>query len=148
MLFCRALLSFSVAAQAHQLISERYLLYCHNWINQSIILGNHKVSHSVEITSWIRYVDNTHTLSQNMKFIYIYKCTSFRNVKKREHYTSLSDLFHGDWKYIIYFPPIYIYCIYHVMSKTPQTTVKLSKKRRNKRRSYRVWLCPLWSPRL
>ena len=38
--------------------------------------------------SWIRYIDNIHTLSENIKFIY----TSFRNGKKREHLTSLSYL--------------------------------------------------------
>jgi hypothetical protein len=32
--------------------------------------------------------------------------------------------------------------------KGPKETVKLSKKSRNKRLSYRFWLCPLWSPRL
>ena len=40
------------------------------------------------MTSWIRYIDNIHTLSENIKFIY----TSFRNGKKREHLTSLSYL--------------------------------------------------------
>jgi hypothetical protein len=32
--------------------------------------------------------------------------------------------------------------------KSPKETVKLSEKSRNKRLSYRFWLCPLWSPRL
>ena len=32
--------------------------------------------------------------------------------------------------------------------KSPKGTVKLSKKSRNKRRSYHFWLCPRWSPRL
>ena len=82
----------------------------------NFILVDNKTSHSVEITSWKRYVDNIHTLSENMKFIY----TSFRNVTKREHYMSLSDLFHSDWKWIIYFPKIYTYCIYHVMSNAPK----------------------------
>jgi hypothetical protein len=35
-------------------------------------LVDNKVSRSVEITSWIRYVDNIHTLSENIKFIYVY----------------------------------------------------------------------------
>ena len=54
----------------------------------NFILVDNKVSHSVEIPSWIRYIDNIHTLSENIKFIY----TSFRNGKKREHLTSLSYL--------------------------------------------------------
>jgi len=82
----------------------------------NFILVDNKASHSMGISSWNRYVDNIHTLSQNMKFIY----TSFRNVKKSGHYTSLSDMFHSDWKWIIYFPKIYIYCIYRVMSKAPK----------------------------
>jgi len=63
-----------------------------------------------------------------MKFIY----TRFRNVKKREHYASLSDLFYIDWKRIIHFPTIYIYCI--VFCQNLKTTFKLSKKRGKKRR--------------
>ena len=45
-----------------------------------------------------------------------------------------SYLFRSEWKWIIYFPTIYVYCIYRGMSKSPK---KLSKNRRNKRRSYR-----------
>ena len=54
----------------------------------NFILVVNKVSPSVEIPSWIRYIDNIHTLSENIKCI----CTSFRNGKKREHLTSLSYL--------------------------------------------------------
>ena len=82
----------------------------------NFIFVDSKVSHAVEITSCIRYVDNIHTFWENMKFIY----TSFSKVKKREHYTSLFDLFHSHWKLIIYFPTIYIYCIYRIMSKAPK----------------------------
>jgi len=37
---------------------------------------------------------------------------------------------------------LYLSCYF----KSPKETVKLSKKSRNKRCSYRFWLCPLWSP--
>jgi len=82
----------------------------------NFILIDNKVSHSVEITSWIRYIDNMHTLSENIKF----KNTSFRNGTKSEHLTNLSYLFRSNWKLIIYFPTIYVYCIYRVMSKSPK----------------------------
>ena len=66
---------------------------------------------------------------ENIKFIYIRVLTSF------------SYLFRSEWKWIIYFPTMYVYCIYR-----PKETVKLSKKSRNKRCSYHFLLCPLWSP--
>jgi protein gp37 len=61
-------------------------------------------------------------------YIYIRVCTSFRNVKKREHVTSLSDMFHSDWKLIIYFPTIHIYCNYRVMSKAPKQLSNFLKR--------------------
>ena len=109
-----ALLSLSVAVPPHQLTSGRYfILLYHIWILYSL---KKKVSHSAEITSRIRYIDNIHTLSETIKFVY----TSFRNGKKRKHLTSLSCLLRSDWKWIIYFPTIYVYGIYHVMSKAPK----------------------------
>ena len=90
----------------------------------NFILVDNKVSHAVEITSWMRYVDNINTLWENMTFIY----TSFRNVEKREHNTSLFDLFHSNWKWITYFPTIYIYCIYRVMSKAPKQLSNCQKR--------------------
>ena len=80
----------------------------------NLILIDNKVSHSVEITSWIRYIDNT--LSEIIKSIY----TSFRNGKKSEHLTSLYYPFRSNWKLIRYFPTIYVYCIYRVISKAPK----------------------------
>ena len=68
-----ALLSLSVAVQAHQLTSGqgsgRYF-FIMSYLNFTLV--DNKVSRSVEITSWIRYVDNIHTLSENIKFIYVY----------------------------------------------------------------------------
>jgi REP element-mobilizing transposase RayT len=73
-------------------IDQWEIFYIMQYFN--FILVDNKTSHSVDISSWNRYVDNIHTLLENMKFIY----TSIRNLKKRGHYTSLSDLFHSDWK--------------------------------------------------
>jgi hypothetical protein len=80
----------------------------------NFILIDNKVSHSVEITPWIRYIDNT--LSEIIKSIY----TSFRNGKKSEHLMSLYYPFRSNWKLIRYFPTIYVYCIYRIMSKAPK----------------------------
>ena len=62
---------------------------------------------------------------ENIKFIY------------RRVLRSFSYLFRSEWKWIIYFPTMYVYCIYRI---------KLSKKSRNKRCSYHFLLCLLWSP--
>jgi hypothetical protein len=74
-----------------------------------------------KIIAWIRYIDHIHTLSENIKFIY----TSFRNVKKSEHYASFSDLFHSDWKLIIYFPIIYIYIVSIMLCQKPQNNCQI-----------------------
>jgi hypothetical protein len=34
--------------------------------------------------------------------------------------TRFSELFRSEWKLIIYFPTLYVYCIYRVMSKAPK----------------------------
>ena len=47
---------------------------------------------------------------ENIKFIYM--CIRVL--------TSYSYLFRSEWNWIIYFPTIYVYCIYRVMSKTPK----------------------------
>ena len=65
-------------------------------------------------------------------------------------WTFINALFRSaESKWIIYFPTMYVDCVYSAMpKKKPERTAKLSEKNRNNRRFHRFWLCPLWSPRL
>ena len=112
---------------AMQSCSERTTLHCVESYSYYIILVNKKIF-SEEWNEGEKKIDNT--LSK-IYHLYISVLTSF------------SYLFRSEWKWIIYFPTMYLYCIYRL-----KETVKLSKKSRNKRCSYHFWLCPLWSPRL
>jgi hypothetical protein len=80
---------------------------------------------------------------KNRQYIYIVE-----NIKL---YTSFDEFFlpvsqRVEMNYIFFdnVRILYLSCYF----KSPKETVKLSKKSRNKRCSYRFWLCPLWSPRL
>jgi hypothetical protein len=42
----------------------------------------------------------------------------FRNRWKSEHIESFSHLFRRECKWIWYFPTMYVYCVYHTMSKS------------------------------
>jgi hypothetical protein len=57
--------------------------------------------------------------------------------------TSFSYLFRSEWKWILYFPTIYVYCIYRGMSKAPK---KLSNdlKRTETSVDLIVFDCVLW----
>ena len=72
---------------------------------------------------------------ENIKFIY----TSFD-----EFFLPVSQ--RGEMNYIFSDNIRILYISWYV--KSPKETVKLCKKSRNKPRSYRFWLCSLWSPRL
>ena len=48
----------------------------------------------------------------NIKFI----CMSFGKRKKSDRRESFPFLFRGKYKYILYFPTLYVYCVYTVMS--------------------------------
>ena len=111
--------------------NERTTLHCVESYLYYIILVNKKIF-SEEWNEGEKKNRQYLYIVENVKFIiYIRALTSF------------SYLFRSEWKWIIYFPTMYVYCIYR-----PKETVKLSKKSRSKRCSYHFWLCPLWSPRL
>jgi hypothetical protein len=109
--------------------NERTALHCVESYLYYIILVNRK-NIFWGVKRGRKKIDNIYTLSKIWN-LYIRGLTSF------------SYLFRSEWKWIIYFPTMYVYCIYR-----PKETVKLSKESRNKRCSYHFWLCPLWSPRL
>lgn len=73
-------------------------------------------------------INNMHT--ENIKCIY----TSFRN-----RFGELSALLRVEWKWIIHFLTMNVYCA----SYNVKTTVRLSSKSRNTHRSNRVSWCPL-----
>ena len=79
------------------------------------------------IFCWIVwYIDNNmRTLSENITFI----CTSFRNRPKSEHLSRISVLFPNECKWIIYFPMMYVYCIYTAVSKSLKQLQHFLKKR-------------------
>jgi hypothetical protein len=72
---------------------------------------------------------------ENIKFIYTSFDEFFLPVSQR---VEMNYIFSDNVRIL------YLSCYF----KSPKETVKLSKKSRNKRCSYRFWLCPLWSPRL
>ena len=59
------------------------------------------------------YISNIRTLSVNIKFI----CTSFRNRQNSEPLASFSGLFRSEYKWILYWTTMYVYCVYPAMSK-------------------------------
>ena len=73
-----------------------------------------------------RDIRQNSTLSANIiKFI----CTRFRNRKIRESLASCSVLFRNEWKLVLYFHTMYVYCIYPAMEKkVPSIIAKLSKR--------------------
>jgi hypothetical protein len=65
----------------------------------------------------MEYIYNIHTLSVNIKFI----CASFRNRQNSEPSASFSGLFRSEYKWILYLTTMYVYCVYHAMSKSRKT---------------------------
>ena len=109
--------------------NERTILHCLESYLYYVILVNKK-KNSEEWNERKKKIDNIFIHCRKYK-IYIYE---FWRVFLTCFAASGNEL---------YFPTMYVYCIYR-----PKETVKLSKKSRNKRCSYRFWLWPLWSPRL
>ena len=98
---------------------ESYLYYI-ILVNKKIIFGGVKTK--------IDIVENT-------KFIYTSFDKFFLPVSQQ---VEMNYIFSDNVRIL------YLSCYF----KSPNETVTLSKKSRNKRCFYRFWLCPLWSPRL
>jgi hypothetical protein len=96
--------------------SERTILHCVESYLCYIILVNKKNSEE-----W--------NVGENKLTIYIHfvHCQKY---KIYEFLTSFSYLFRSEWKWIIYFPTIYIYmyCIYRGMSKAPKKLSNFLKR--------------------
>jgi hypothetical protein len=85
--------------------NERTILHCVESYLYYIILVNNK-----------KYFLSSETKEKiNRKYTYIVE-----NIKFIHVYSSFSYLFRSEWKWIIYFPTIYVYCIYRGMSKAPK----------------------------
>ena len=83
--------------------NERTTLHCVESYLYYIILVNRKIF-SEEWNEGEKKIDNILYIVENIKFIYTIL-------------TSFSYLFRSEWKWIIYFPTMYVYCIYRVISK-------------------------------
>ena len=110
--------------------NERTILHCLESYLYYVILVNKKIF-SEEWNEGEKKIDNIYIHCRKYK-IYI---DEFWRVFLTYFAASGNELY------------IFRQCTY-IVSNRPKETVKLSKKSRNKRCSYRFWLCPLWSPRL
>jgi hypothetical protein len=70
----------------------------------------------------------------NIQYTYIVG-TSFRNRQNSEPSASFSGLFRSEYKWILYWTTMYVYCVYPAMSKKKENKSDLNKKDRNKRHS-------------
>ena len=77
------------------------------------------------------YIYNIRTLSVNIQFM----CTSFRNRQNSEPSESFSGLFRREYKWILYFTTMYVFCAYPALSKKSENLSDLNKKDRIKRSS-------------
>jgi hypothetical protein len=64
--------------------------------------------------------------------IYLYK---LRNRQNSKPLATFSCLFRSEYKWILYLPTMYVYCVYPAMSKKSENLSDLDKKYRNKRHS-------------
>ena len=110
--------------------NERTILHCLESYLYYVILVNKKIF-SEEWNERKKKIDNIYIHCRKYK-IYIY-----------EFWRVFLTCFAASGNELYIFRQCTYICIYR-----PKETVKLSKKSRNKRCSYRFWLWPLWSPRL
>ena len=91
--------------------NERTILHCVKFYLYYIILVNEK-----------KKILRSETREKiNRQYTYI-----VGNIKYL--YTSFSYLFRSEWKWIIYFPTIYVYCIYRGMSSTSKQLLNCVKR--------------------
>ena len=115
--------------------NESKTLHCVESYLYYIILVNKKIF-SEEWNKGEKKIDNIIIyIVENIKFIYTNFDEFFLPVSQR---VEMNYIFSDNVRIL------YLSCYF----KSPKETVELSKKSRNKRCSYRFWLCPLWSPRL
>ena len=81
---------------------------------------------------------------KNRQYVYIVENIEFIYTSFDEFFLPVSQRVEMNYIFSDNVRILYLSCYF----KSPKETVKLSKKSRNKRCSYRFWLCPLWSPRL
>jgi hypothetical protein len=115
--------------------NERTILHCVESYLYYIILINEKKINILRSETREKINRQYTSIVENIKFIY----TSFD-----EFFVPVSQ--RVEMNYIFSVNIRILYLSWYV--KSPKATVKLSKKSRNKRRSFRFWLCPRWSPRL
>ena len=126
-LLCWYTVIINAMRSCHVQCVEYYLYY--------IILINKKQINNLRSETREKLNRQYTYIVENIKFIY----TSFD-----EFFVPVSQ--RVEINYIFSVNILILYLSWYV--KSPKVTVKLSKKSRNKRLSYRFWLCPRWSSRL